>query len=368
MRSELPASVAIACISVLLGVVSAEDRQPDSPLSVNRPYSQSPQVVLEQRRDGRFVRAATEFQTQRQHLQEFEVSFRKRVSESHDASSVGLAPIPTELELKSWKDIDFALYGKRVLLMDVYRPQGLKHDLPAIIFVHGGGWKRGTHHDYRPAAMRTAALGYVTATVEFRLAGEAAFPAAVHDLKAAVRYLRANALRFNIDKEWIGMIGGSSGGHLSLLTGFTNGKPEFEGNGGNAEQSSHLQFVASAYGPTDFTTPIYCGRGMDTAAAQWIAQPFAEAPMRYVFASPIHHVDRSRRNEIPPTLFLKSFPPEPWNQVSTTENWLKRCGIHREVHEVQAPHGFLLMTPYQKQALDSLHNFVMRVIKARSGE
>lgn len=102
-------------------------------------------------------------------------------------------------------------------------------------------------------AARLAARGYVAATVSYRLAPRHQFPAAVEDVKAAVRFLRANAARFGIDPDRIGAMGGSAGGHLVLFLGLTGNVPELEGTGPNREFSSRVSCVVNYYGPTDFT-------------------------------------------------------------------------------------------------------------------
>ena len=125
--------------------------------------------------------------------------------------------------------------------------------MPAVVLVHGGGFRRGRPASYLPVAIKLAERGYVAATVSYRLAPRHQFPAAVEDVKAAVRFLRANADRFGIDPDRIGAMGGSAGGHLVLFLGLTPNVAEFEGTGPNREYSSRVSCVVNYYGPTDFT-------------------------------------------------------------------------------------------------------------------
>src|SRR4051812_28996229 len=149
------------------------------------------------------------------------------------------------------KDIEYSNVGARVA-MDVVRPKSAGTEpLPAIVLVHGGGFRAGSRESYLPVAAKLAQRGYVAATVSYRLAPRHQFPAAVEDVKAAVRFLRANAQRYGIDPERIGAMGGSAGGHLVLMLGLTPG--EFEGTGPNREFSSRVSCVVNYYGPTDFT-------------------------------------------------------------------------------------------------------------------
>ena len=125
----------------------------------------------------------------------------------------------------------------------------------------------------------------MAATVDYRLAPAAPFPAAVHDVKAAVRYLRANAARLGIDPERIGTTGGSAGGHLALFLGMTGGMPRFEGDGPNRGQSSRVSCVVDYYGPSDFTKsygksvdaaevlPLFLGGDLNHARHAYSSQP-----------------------------------------------------------------------------------------------
>ena len=150
-------------------------------------------------------------------------------------------------------DVEYSNVGERVA-MDILRPRAPSATpRPAVVMVHGGGFRAGKRESYLPTAARLAEHGYVAATVTYRLAPKNRYPAAVHDVKAAVRFLRANAARYGIDANHIGALGGSAGGHLVLMLGLTAGVPEFEGTGPNREFSSAVQCVVDYYGPTDFT-------------------------------------------------------------------------------------------------------------------
>src|SRR6185295_5987494 len=107
--------------------------------------------------------------------------------------------------------------------------------------IHGGGWSARQVKSDKPMMERLATNGFVTALVAYRLSGDAKYPAALNDCKSAIRYLRAHAAEFKIDPARIGVMGGSAGGHLTGLVAMTSGKPEFEGDGPNREQSSTVQ-------------------------------------------------------------------------------------------------------------------------------
>lgn len=151
------------------------------------------------------------------------------------------------------RDVAYSNVGGKQT-MDVIRPRdNSAKPRPAVLLVHGGGFRAGTKEGYIPLAVKLAERGYVAATVNYRLSPGAQFPAPVEDVKAAVRFLRANSAKYNLDTEHIGALGGSAGGHLVLMLGVTAGVEEFEGSGPNREQSSKVQCVVDEYGPSDFT-------------------------------------------------------------------------------------------------------------------
>ncbi|MBL7752464.1 MAG: alpha/beta hydrolase, partial [Chitinophagaceae bacterium] len=119
----------------------------------------------------------------------------------------------------------------RVLKLDVFSPafgkKKKKH--PAILIVHGGGWRSGDKSMHHALAHALAKRGYVCITPEYRLSTEALYPAALHDLKTAVRWMRAHARELRIDSFHIAALGHSAGGQLVALMGATNRNPEFEG-------------------------------------------------------------------------------------------------------------------------------------------
>ncbi len=151
------------------------------------------------------------------------------------------------------RNMEYSAVGGRQL-MDVIRPKDAGSGArPAVLLLHGGGFRAGSKDGYISFAVKLAEHGYIAATADYRLAPRNQFPAAVQDAKAAVRFLRANAKKFNIDPEHIGALGDSAGGHLVLMLGLTAGVEEFEGSGPNRDQSSAVQCVVDKYGPTDFT-------------------------------------------------------------------------------------------------------------------
>jgi acetyl esterase/lipase len=200
-----------------------------------------------------------------------------------------------------------ALAGYRPLTLDLYRPASVSAPRPLVIYVHGGGWQSGhTRHsgafeDWPGVLASIAARGYVVASLEYRLSAEAPFPAAIQDVKAAVRWLRTHAAEFGIDKQRVAIWGGSAGGQLAALAGTSCGVTELEPAGASAAQrpepgaadanaaksppkaagtpeSDCVQAVIAWYGIFDFATLA----APDASSAGLNANDPGAAPARYL--------------------------------------------------------------------------------------
>jgi acetyl esterase/lipase len=149
--------------------------------------------------------------------------------------------------------------------LDLAMPENFgdeKH--PALVIVHGGGWRAGTKRDrpYRTLLLDYALKGYVTVSVEYRLLGEAPFPACIEDVKCAVRWLRAHAAEYHVDADRIGAFGHSAGAHLVLMLAMSPASAGLEGDGGYNEFSSRVNSVVAA------STPVRV-RGTGADADRW---------------------------------------------------------------------------------------------------
>ncbi|NLV73076.1 MAG: alpha/beta hydrolase [Chloroflexi bacterium] len=145
------------------------------------------------------------------------------------------------------------VYGQadgKELLLDLYVPLNPIRQVQLIVYVHGGGWA-GLDRHWCPYAMRMLAQEYAVASIDYRLIHQAPFPACLHDCKAAVRWLRANAAAYGYDPERIGAWGDSAGGHLVAMLGLTAGVADLEGDSGTPGISSAVQAVCNYYGPAD---------------------------------------------------------------------------------------------------------------------
>jgi acetyl esterase/lipase len=197
------------------------------------------------------------------------------------------------------------------LQLDVFRPASAKGPLPAVLILHGGGWIAGNRKANESVAIKLARHGYVAALVSYRFALRDPFPAQVHDVKCAVRWLRANAAKHQIDRERIGVIGYSAGGHLACMLGMTCPKKDgLEGNGGHHDQSSQVQCVVGYYPLTDLTRLHgFClighVKGFYRAGLQLSLEKFCggtpkDLPALYARASPITYACK----DAAPTLLI----------------------------------------------------------------
>lgn len=149
----------------------------------------------------------------------------------------------------TYEAIEYASPGGQPLLMDLRVPDG-KGPHPVILYLHSGAWITGDRTG--GPAIRQAARGYAVASIDYRLAPQHIWPAQIEDAKAAVRWLRANAARFALDPNRIGVFGASAGGHIASILGTSGGVASLEGTElGNPQFSSRVKVVVDFYGPTD---------------------------------------------------------------------------------------------------------------------
>ena len=162
-----------------------------------------------------------------------------------------------DAEVRVERDLVYGKGGAVDLQLDLATPAQGKGPFPAVVCIHGGGWRGGSRQQLDGLIKVLAKRGFVAATVSYRLTDKAAFPAQIEDCKAAVRWLRANAEKYRIRADAVGAVGFSAGAHLASLLGTADKSAELEGQGGNADQSSRVQAVVSFFGPSDFTVKTW---------------------------------------------------------------------------------------------------------------
>lgn len=194
------------------------------------------------------------------------------------------------------RDVEYAKVARRSLRLDIYLPeQDAAAKTPVIVWVHGGAWRAGSKDEV--PVLHWLSKGFAVASVDYRLSPEARFPAQVHDIKAAIRFLRAHAEKYHLDPHRFAIAGSSAGGHLAALVGVSNDVQELEGEiGGFTLASSDVQAIVSFYGASNLQTILSQstehGLKVRVPALELLlgGQP-DEKPELAQLASPVTHID-----------------------------------------------------------------------------
>jgi acetyl esterase/lipase len=223
-----------------------------------------------------------------------EISLPEYVSFDLDPGNAAATPIPENVTLV--QDLPYAGTSDPRQQLDIMLPVGRGDDeaLPVIAYIHGGGWAVGSKISARTQMLPLVATGrYAAVSIGYRLSWQDTWPAQVHDVKAALRWIRANAGRYGLDADRICAFGPSAGGHLVAMLGTTNGESAVEGElGEHREMSSDVQCVVDFFGPTDLRGAEALNRlGQPSMVTQLLGAPAAERPELAAQASPVTHVD-----------------------------------------------------------------------------
>lgn len=248
------------------------------------------------------------------------------------------------------RDIIYSRIGERELRADLFVPSHGEGSWPAVVYFHGGAWRSGSRAAFRRQAAHMATKGFAGLCVEYRLSGEAKWPAAYEDAKAAVRYLRDNALALRVDPDRIGAAGGSAGGQLAALLGT-------DPQGGLvavALFNPALDLIALATDEDRGAQPVlaYLGSSYSASPATWIA------------ASPARHVSSKAAK----FLFLHGTRDEtvPYQQSVQMRDQLKAAGVTAELFTAEgAGHGFFNRDPWFQPALERMEQFFVEHLLRR---
>jgi acetyl esterase/lipase len=255
--------------------------------------------------------------------------------------------------------------GRRELKADLFYDKELKKKLPGVVLVHGGGWRSGDKSMNTPLAQQLASNGFIVMSVEYQMSLEAKYPAAVHNIKAAVRWLRSKSLELQVDKYNIAIIGGSAGGQLASLIGATNDNPEYEGNDGKREFSSEVQAVVDLDGLLDFTDAenLAVKRTAQSADVFWLKGPYDSIPSVWQLASPLYQLTKKS----PPYLFINSSQARFHAGCKQMVAKLNSLGIESEVVDLtDAPHSYWFFDPWFEPMTKSILSFLDRTLKNRA--
>ncbi len=229
--------------------------------------------------------------------------------------------------VKVLRDLRYIADGHEQNRLDLYLPEKATGRLPVIVWIHGGAWWGSDKGEDFPA-LPLAAKGYAVASINYRLSQHALFPAQIEDCKAAIRWLRANAAQYHLDPSRVGVWGSSAGGHLVALLGTTGGLKDFDGKGGNLDQSSRVQCVVDWCGPTEFMTIGKLADKPGTPVAKLIGGPVQDNQEKARRASPVTYVSKDSA----PFLILHGDRDDtvPLQQSELLARALKKAGV--EVH------------------------------------
>jgi len=252
--------------------------------------------------------------------------------------------------------------GKRELSADIYYSQmNLVNKKPAIIMIHGGGWRSGNKLMEQYTAIQLASLGYFCIAIEYRLSPEAVYPAAVIDILDAVNWVKENGNKYSADTSKIVLMGESAGGHLASLAGI---KWEYFYSILLKKQGcqANISAIINIDGVMDMTVPSESGKDTiadkPSAAKQWIGYTFNDRPELWKGVSPVNYIDKNT----PPMLFINSSMDRFHAGRDEAIEKMRLLNIYSEVHSIpDSPHSFWFFHPWIDEALNYIKLFLDKV-------
>lgn len=277
-----------------------------------------------------------------------------------DISLVGYGDLSS---LAISNDLVYAQYGKRAMHLDLVRPKGTLK-VPVVVIIHAGGWRSGEKNMDRHIAYELSRNGFATVCVEYRLSMEARYPAGVQDIKTAIRWVRANATKYNMQSNKIAVFGTSAGGQLAALIGSENGTVKYYETGGYKQYSDIVQATVDMDGVLAFIHPE-SSEGQDqpgklSAATLWFGVSVKENQAPFNEASALTHVGK----QTTPFLFVNSAQPRFHAGRDDMMKKLDALGIYNEVHTIDnTPHTFWLFHPWFDEAMPYVIHFLNKTLK-----
>lgn len=211
-------------------------------------------------------------------------------------AAAAMAQVPPGIKVE--RNISYVQNGHRNQVLDLFLPeQPADKPLPLMIWIHGGAWMAGNQAN--PPVLYLVGQGFAVASIQYRFSSDAIWPAQAYDCKAAIRWLRANAAKYNLDPDHFGVGGDSSGGHLAAFVGTSGNANEMEGDLGNTNVSSRVQAVVDWFGPTDLTLmaqqsgprSMIQHNSADSPESRLVGGPIQEKKDLAKTANPVTYVD-----------------------------------------------------------------------------
>lgn len=251
-------------------------------------------------------------------------------------------------------DVPYKSVEKRQLLLDAYINNSKTN--PAVILVHGGGWKSGNKSHMKPMAQYIASKGFSCFAIEYRLSDEAKFPNSVYDVKEAVQYIKHHAVKFNVDSSKVAVLGCSSGAQMASLVGSTNDNPRFEEKT-QYSTTTAVQAIVNIDGVLAFNHPK---SKEDYMASWWLGGTFNEQPENWIDASALTHTNENT----PPFLFISSQYDRFQAGREEMIQILNKHNIYNQVENFpNSPHTFWLFHPWFDATVSYITTFLDKTFK-----
>jgi acetyl esterase/lipase len=268
-------------------------------------------------------------------------------------------PAPMKVELE--QDIVYTKAGDAELKLDLTRPGGGEGPFPAVVVIHGGAWRAGNKADVRGISAEFARRGYVAVGPQYRFCPKDTFPAQVHDVKAAVRWIKSNAKKYRVDPERVGAMGFSAGGHLALMLGLTSPSDGLEGDVQAGAPDSRVRAVVNYFGPSDLAAsdiPDICKPWV----RDFLGGTPTDKPAAAAQASPLTFVSKDDA----PVLTFQGTKDAlvPYNQAIKLADAMSAKGVAGRVELlVGADHGWT--GPELERTVDETFRFFNKNLKAK---
>ena len=254
------------------------------------------------------------------------------------------------------KEIIYQKRKERILHLDAFYYKKKKLNT-AIVMIHGGGWRSGNKNQMHALAKEFAAKGYSCFAIEYRLSLEAKYPQGVYDVKNAIKFIKDNALKFNVDPNKIVVLGCSSGGQMAALIGTTNENPGFEEASFKSKSSSKVNAIIDIDGVLAFRHPESSEGEM---ASFWLGGSYEEKTENWKNASALNHTDKNT----PPVLFVNSSFDRFHAGRDDMIAILKENKIYSEVKTIpDSPHSFWFFEPWFTETVSCATQFLDKIFK-----
>ncbi|WP_298493804.1 alpha/beta hydrolase [uncultured Algibacter sp.] len=256
--------------------------------------------------------------------------------------NISIAYANSIINLSETKDLIFKELNNQKLHLDFYRVKN-NELVPAVILIHGGGWKSGNKSHMEPLAKSIASQGYACFAVEYRLSAQAIYPAGINDVKHAIKFIRANATKFGVDSTKIAVLGCSSGGQMAALIGTKNNEDY---------SSTKVQAIINIDGILAFKHPQ---SRENVVASKWLGGTCKEKPKVWEEASALNHTNA----QTPPILFINSQYDRFHAGRDDMIKILKKHNIYYNLKTIlNSPHTFWLFNPYFKETTKHIVTFL----------